>query len=637
MAIKETVQIDVESNATDQTNELVGAINDLKDAIKEMSSGLEKGLGDVNKELGDTKKSVEAVGDTAGKSEKGVSKLSKAFGNVGKASGIIFLVQKAMEILYDLFNNNQRVVDVFNTAFNFLQIAFSDFVKFIEANIGGITGFFKGIFEDPKAAMISFKDAFVANIVERFESFLDTLGFLASAVKKVFSGDFSGALDDVKNAGTEMVDVFTGVDGTVGKVVEGTKKVAGAVANYTKKTYEAATAMTDLNKQAELADVINQGLIEKYDLQAEQQRQIRDDERNTIEERIAANNRLGEILDEQEAAMRANAQIRLAQAEQNANLDKNNIEFQKELIDARNEVAAVDAQIAGFRSEQLSNQEALERELLEIARAKKEAEIDANEIAKQAAIDQEENTIRRLELEKELAEETKNSRVSIIEDELALTKEGTARYQELLDEKLLLEAEYAAESKRIDYDTEVTKREQRQETMAAAYEMTKQGLEAVSALTEAFAGQSEEQQRKAFQVQKALSAASTVMSTIEGAQSAYTTAQKSPITAVFPAYPVIQAGLATAFGIAKLKQIQSQQFQPGGTTSTPSRSSGGGGGAPSVPATQRSPQFNVVGSSGINQIAESLSQDRPVKAYVVGGEVTSQQQLDRKRVKTASI
>lgn len=636
MAIKETVQVDVESNATDQTNELVGAINDLKDAIKEMSSGLEKGLGDVNKELGDTKKSVEAVETAAENSSKGVGKLSKAFGNIGKASGIIFLVEKAMEILYDLFNNNQRVVDAFNTAFNFLQIAFSDFVKFIEANIGGITGFFKGIFEDPKAAMISFKDAFVANIVERFESFLDTLGFLASAVKKVFSGDFSGALDDVKNAGTEMVDVFTGVDGTVGKVVEGTKKVASAVADYTKKTYESASAMTELNKQAELADVINQGLIEKYDLQAEQQRQIRDDERNTIEERIAANQRLGEILDEQEKAMMDQANIRLKQAQMNADLDKNNVEFQKELIDAKNEVAAVEAQIAGFRSEQLSNEEALERELLEIARGKKEAEIEANEISKQAAIDAEENTLRRLELEKELAEETKNARVSIIEDELALTKEGTARYQELLDEKLLLETEYAAESKRIDQETEEEKRANREETLAIGYELTKQGLEAVSALTEAFAGESEEQQRRAFQVQKALSAANTVMSTIEAAQNAFKTASGSPVTAVLPAYPYVQAGLATAFGIAKLKQIQSQQFQPG-STPTPPSTGGGGGGAPAAPSAGRSPQFNVVGTSGINQIAESLSQDRPVKAYVVGGEVTSQQQLDRKRVKTASI
>lgn len=635
MAIKETVKIDVESNASDQANELVEAINDLKDAIREMSSGLDSGLGDVNKGLKDTKKSVEAVSESAGKSAKGVGKLSKAFGNIGKASGIIFLVEKALDILFELFNNNQRVVDAFNTAFNFLQIAFSDFVKFIEKNTGPVIDFFKSIFENPRESIAALGTAIKNNIIERFESLMEVLGFVGSALKKFFSGDFSGALEDVKEAGKEMVDVYTGVDGTVEKVIAGTKKVAGAVADYTKKTYEAATAMTELNKQAELSDAINQGLIEKYDLQAEKQRQIRDDERNTIEERIAANNALGEILDKQEKAMLEQANIRLKQAQTQANLDKNNIEFQKALIEAQNEVAAVEAQIAGFRSEQLSNQEALERELLEIARAKKEAEIEANEIEKQSAIDAEENAIKRLQLEKELAEETKNARASIIEDELALTKEGTARYQELLDEKLLLETEYAAESKRIDYETEQTKREQREETIKMGYDLTKQGLDAASALVEAFAGESEEQQRRAFQVQKALSSANTVISTIEAAQNAFKSASGSPITAVFPGYPYVQAGLATAFGIAKLKQIQNQQFNPGGgsTSSIPSSSTS----APTSAGVSRTPSFNVVGTSGINQIAESLNQDKPVKAYVVGSEVTTQQQLDRKRVNTASL
>lgn len=631
MAIKETVTIDVESNAEKTTNDLVDAINELKDAIQDMSQGLDKGLGDVNKRMDETKDSVESIEDAASDSAKGVGKLSKAFGNIGKASGIIFLVEKAMEILYDLFNNNQRVVDLFNTAFNFLQIAFSDFVKFIEGNIGNITGFFKDIFENPKESLISFANAIKDNLIERFNSMLDTLGFIASAVKKVFSGDFTGALEDVKNAGKEAVDMFTGVDGSLDKIVDTTKKVAGSVGEYTKKTFEAATAMTELNKQAELADVINQGLIEKYDLQAEQLRQVRDDERNSIAERIKANQDLGKVLEEQEKAMLANANIRLKQAQANAALDEKNVEFQRELIDAQNELVAVEAQIAGFKSEQLSNEEALEREILEIQRAKQEASIEANEIEKQAAIDQEENVLKRLELEKQLAEETKNSRVSIIEDELALTKEGTARYQELLDEKLLLEKEYASESKRIDYETEEEKRANQEQTRADAIALTKMSLDAIGALSEAFAGDSEKQQRRAFQVQKALSAANTVISTIEGAQNAYTTAQKSPLTAVFPAYPAIQAGLATAFGIAKLKQIQSQQFNGGSTPSTTSPGGSGGG----RPVT---PQFNVVGTSGINQLAQSIQAERqPLRAYVVGGDVSTQQELDRKRVKTASI
>jgi|SaaInlV_120m_DNA_3_1039746.scaffolds.fasta_scaffold00850_3 hypothetical protein len=155
-------------------------------------------------------------------------------------------------------------------------------------------------------------------------------------------------------------------------------------------------------------------------------------------------------------------------------------------------------------------------------------------------------------------------------------------------------------------------------------------FDAMSALADAFAGESEEQQRRNFAIQKALSSASTIVSTIEGAQNAFSTAQKSPLTAVFPAYPFVQAGLATAFGIAQLKKIQSQQFE---SSSTPDSTSAPRGGAP---AGGVSPRFNLVGGSGVNAIAQSLA-NTPIKAYVVGSEVTSQQQLDRNRVKSATF
>ena len=41
--------------------------------------------------------------------------------------------------------------------------------------------------------------------------------------------------------------------------------------------------------------ILNAGLLEKYDRQAEQQRQIRDEERNSITDRIGANVELGRI------------------------------------------------------------------------------------------------------------------------------------------------------------------------------------------------------------------------------------------------------------------------------------------------------------------------------------------------------
>ena len=59
---------------------------------------------------------------------------------------------------------------------------------------------------------------------------------------------------------------------------------------------------------------------------------------------------------------------------------------------------------------------------------------------------------------------------------------------------------------------------------------------------------------------------------------------------------------------------------------------GGGGGGVAAPS------FNVVGTSGVNQLAESLQQDQqPVQAYVVGSNVTSQQELDRNIVDQVSL
>ncbi len=61
-------------------------------------------------------------------------------------------------------------------------------------------------------------------------------------------------------------------------------------------------------------------------------------------------------------------------------------------------------------------------------------------------------------------------------------------------------------------------------------------------------------------------------------------------------------------------------------------SSGGGAQAPSAPS------FNLVQGTGTNQIAQGLAnQTQPLKAYVVGSDVTNQQQLDRNIVQGATL
>jgi hypothetical protein len=132
-------------------------------------------------------------------------------------------------------------------------------------------------------------------------------------------------------------------------------------------------------------------------------------------------------------------------------------------------------------------------------------------------------------------------------------------------------------------------------------------------------------------VGKALSIAQATISGIEGVQNAFTTASKSPITTLFPAYPFIQAGLAGAFSLLQIKKIASTD---------PSGKSGAGGssGASAGASIPSAPSFNLVQGTGANQIAEGLAgQRQPIQAYVVSGAVTSAQQLERNIVNDASL
>lgn len=344
---------------------------------------LELKKGKTVEDLGDIADGVNEIKSGAKEAEKGVGKFSTSLKNIGKVSGVVFLLQEAFELLKDTLGKNQKVLDFFNTGVESLSIAFNDLFKFLNQNVGTVIDYFKGLFENPVQSLKNFGQAIVDNVIERVKSALDALGFLGDAVVKVFSGDFAGAAESAKSAGKELFDVVTGVNNTFDKVAEVVPKVVKGIVDYTDNTVKLAKETVELNKAAEIAAVINQGLIEKYDRQAEQQRQLRDDETKTIEERIAANEKLGEILDEQAEKMLENAAAieRAAQAQYDKNdSDENFIALQE----AKNEAAAIEAQIEGLRSEQLINRISLEREANEKAIEDKEKLIELEEKRKEA-------------------------------------------------------------------------------------------------------------------------------------------------------------------------------------------------------------------------------------------------------------
>jgi hypothetical protein len=157
-------------------------------------------------------------------------------------------------------------------------------------------------------------------------------------------------------------------------------------------------------------------------------------------------------------------------------------------------------------------------------------------------------------------------------------------------------------------------------------------LSTIGNLAELFAGKSRKQQEQAFKIQKASNIANATIDTYKAASGAY--ASLSAIPVVGPVLGIAAAGAAITAGLLNVKKIASTKFEGGGTGSGGSAPSGGGG-ANATQGNVITPNFNIVGNNGTNQLAQ-LKQ-APIQAYVVSGEMSTQQSLDRNRLRNATI
>ena len=90
-------------------------------------------------------------------------------------------------------------------------------------------------------------------------------------------------------------------------------------------------------------------------------------------------------------------------------------------------------------------------------------------------------------------------------------------------------------------------------------------------------------------------------------------------------------------GLAQVAAISRQKFQSSSAQAPINTSSQGGGGAG---GTRAEPSFNIVGGRTKEDALLGAIQaqfNQPLKAYVVSGDVTSQQELDRVIVSSSSL
>lgn len=147
-------------------------------------------------------------------------------------------------------------------------------------------------------------------------------------------------------------------------------------------------------------------------------------------------------------------------------------------------------------------------------------------------------------------------------------------------------------------------------------------LRLISSIAEATAGDDVERQKRAFNIKKASDIASATMDGFKAVLSAYA---QTPGGVVLKG---IAGAIAGAFAGVQIANIAKQKFEsPTGDVESSSQAGAGG--------DIITPEFNIVGGAELTDL-EGVGQ-QPLQAYVVSGDVTTAQSLDRNRVENATI
>jgi hypothetical protein len=609
--------------------------------IQSNIDSITKDVKKLNTSFEDTSDEIKGIQKSTKNAESGIKSLADGFKGMGlaiKAIGI-GLVMEAFNMFKDILGQNQKVVDAFNTVIGALGIAFNDLIGFVMDKFPAVVSLFKDVFENPTKYLQKFGDLVKENLTERFNSFLDTIGFVGEAIKKVFEGDFAGAMESVKKAGKESLDVLSGVNNSFDRGKKFVTDAADAIGNYAVKTLKASQANVELQNAALLAAAEQGKLVEQYGIDAEKLRKIRDNDLLSVADRIKANNDLKDVLQNQQNAMlkQAKLQVDAAQATFNAN---KRIENEVALINAKKDALGVLNQIEGLTSEQESNRVALKKELEELNQSEIQGINDLAIEKKKFNEELETNELKRLQNQRANLEEEKTIKLQELQNNINIAALGT---QARVD----AEKEYAIKKQEIDnaliVNATETKKKILEEEKAIAdgkraiQEATLSSIEGGLGLLKTLFEGNEAVQKSLIIGESAVGIARIIIGT-QAADAADTAAAAlmGPFGVGYLATKKVLNRVSAGIGIASNIAATSKALSALGGGGAPSSSGVGsaGGSGPSMP-----PNFNVVGASSTNQLAQTIGtqQNTPVQAYVVSNDVTTAQALNRNIIRGASL
>ena len=629
MATKIAVEVDV------KTKDAASEIDDLKQQMEELKATTD-----------DLKKKMEGGFKSAEKGAEGASKGMKGFGssigNVLKSLGLIAIAAEVFEFLKDLLMKNQKVADALGIAFKTIEVLFNQLFQAVQP----LGDALMDAFENPQQALEDLWEAIKTNFLNRIKG----IGLAAQAVGKQIEGAFSLDWDMVKEGlveyGQSLVQVTTGLD------IEQQNAFVNGIVDAGSAALDTATKIQNLTNEVKLAEAQQQLLILEYQREAEIQRQIRDDVSKTIEERQAANVRLGAILDEQaeEELKLADKRLELRLLEQSVN--KDSIDAEIEVINARKEIADINERITGQRSEQLTNENSLKLEGIQISKDRIKQLQEEAEAERDAAFKIAEAKIAADQLlEAYLAERQPMSAEEMLQKEIddAIKAEAAKRdaaimaasktqadletFDEIekafLDESLRIEneirAKYAAEQIALEEQIAKDKKEIRdksnEDTIQADIDLQNARVSAAQATAGALgqiAGLLEQQGEAGVAAAKAFAVAELAINTAVAISTAIAGATAAAASTPSPATPFLQvAYIATMVGAVVAAVAQATQIlntAPGPSAGTVSAT------APSAPSVA------PVTTNTTELVNADAAQLAPVQAFVVESQLSGSQE-----------
>ena len=521
------------------------------------------------------------------------------------------------------------------------------------------------LFTEPIETLKGFGDSIKEFVMDKIDLAVESLGFMGSAISKLFSGDFSGALED---AGKGVVGLNRALNPAViltEALVSGTKDL------ITELSKEAKIAGQIADQRAE-ADKLDRKLIvdraEANRKRAELLEKAVDKEKFTTQERIEFLKEAGKLEDEitkqeiEAAQLRLNAKIaenKLGdstkedlQEEQQLKADLINLETAR-LMKQRE----ITGQIIAFNSEAVAADKAKSDE--EIANAKA-----VQDFKDSLRIKDKENKFAEIESEKE-------ARILALED---LKLSETEKQQMILD----VEQAFKEKKKLIEEEEAVVLSEEKDAFLEAQLgqeelSLDKQRQMALDELTRFGATEDEklaintkynelETEQDKIKRDAEINMAAQTFGSIANLLGENSKAGKAAAvaSALINTYQGITAELATktatpwgiALKIANIATVASIGFKSVKDIMKTNPKSAGGGGSPSTPSyssrsaseptppmTSIPPEFNTVGASGTNQLANAIGgqSQQPIQTFVVANDVTTSQSLERNIVTGATI